>query len=140
MEHGCEHTEGSPIGKCSICDRTVCGECYRDIFGTMICDLHQSLQDEGSWELVGYYSSTAPLVQRRYVLEDAGITSLVVDTDEEKVELYVPAEERDDAFEALLGDRHDTSICDDCHIQYSSEFHECPLCGVKPENQPGEVN
>jgi hypothetical protein len=90
MEHGCEHEESSPIGKCAICGRTVCSECYREVFSAMICDLHQNLEDEAEWELVGYYADPSLLAERRYTLEDNGITSLVVETDDETIELYVP--------------------------------------------------
>ncbi len=131
MEHGCEHTEGSPIGKCAICERTVCSDCYRDVFNSMICNLHQDLEDEAEWELVGFYSETSALKQRRYLLEDAGITSLVVETDEENIELYVPGDEKDDAFDMLAATGDDTSVCSDCHIQYSSGLGACPICGVK---------
>ena len=62
---GCEHTEASPIGKCAICDRTVCSDCYRSIFNGMICDLHQALEDESDWALVGLYTSENALDERR---------------------------------------------------------------------------
>lgn len=133
MEHGCEHTEGSPIGKCAICERTVCSECYRDVFNSMICDLHQDLEDEAEWALIGFYSETSALVRRRYVLEEAGIISLVAEPDEDAVELYVPTDEKNDALEALSGTADDTFVCSDCCIQYSAGLDACPICGVKTE-------
>ncbi|MFQ5511232.1 MAG: hypothetical protein ACE5EO_05230 [Candidatus Krumholzibacteriia bacterium] len=138
MEPGCEHTEGSPIGKCAICDRTVCSDCYRDVFNSMICDLHQELEDEAEWELVGFYSETSMLVQRRYALEENGITSLVTEPDEESIELYVPGDERDDAFEALKGLGEETVECSDCQIQFSLGLGACPVCGVKSVQVKGE--
>ena len=131
MELGCEHTEGSPIGKCAICDRTVCSDCYRDIFSAMICDMHEELEDEAEWELVGYYSSSAVLDQRRYTLEEHGVTSLVVESEEDSIELYVPIEEKDDAYVALTASAEEENYCEDCRVQYSADMTACPVCGVK---------
>lgn len=140
MENGCEHTEGSPIGKCAICDRTVCGDCYRDVFNAMICDLHRELEDEAEWELIGFYSDSSALAQRRYVLEEHGITSLIAEPDEESVELYVPRNEKDDAYDALSGTADDTFACSDCRIQYSAGLDTCPICGVKSPRPDDEVH
>ena len=135
MENGCEHTEGSPIGKCSICEKTVCRECYREVFNAMICDLHQVLEDESNWELVGLYNMAEALTDRRYALEDGGITSLVVEADEDSIELYVPTEEREDAFTSLAGFPDYASVCKACRVQVSSELESCPLCGVAPTGE-----
>ena len=131
MEHGCEHAEGSPIGKCAICERTVCTECYNDVFGTMICDMHRGLEDDSDWELVGFFSDAASVTRRRYVLEENGITSLVVDNEEEVVELYVPNDEKDDAFAALSASAENEISCSECKIQYTRDMETCPVCGAK---------
>lgn len=138
MEQGCEHADGSPIGKCAVCDRTVCSECYRDLFGTMICDQHADLEDESAWELIGMYTDASAATEQRFVLDDAGITSLVVDQGDEAIELYAPAEERDDAFAALSGTGDECFVCDDCQIQFSRAFGECPVCGEKPVEHEGD--
>lgn len=131
MEHGCEHAEASPIGKCAICGRMVCSDCYHEVFSTMICDLHTDLEDESSWELVGFYSDAASLAERRFVMEESGLISLAVEVDEESVELYVPQEEKDHAYAALMSTAEDTYLCRDCHVQYSQELGVCPVCGVR---------
>lgn len=131
MEQGCEHTEGSPIGKCAICDRTVCSECYNDVFGAMICDLHPGLEDESSWELVGFFTDAVSLAERRYSLEEGGITSLMVESDDESIELYVPNDDKDDAFAILCSSSEEENVCMDCGIQYSHEMDACPVCGAK---------
>lgn len=133
MEQGCEHAEGSPIGKCAICERTVCTECYNDVFGTMICDLHAGLEDDSAWELVGLFSDRALVVQRRYVLEENGLTSLVVDSDEDAVELYVPSELKDDAFAALSAVADDELRCPECKILFTRDMENCPVCGAQPQ-------
>ena len=74
MEEVCEHLESSPIGHCSICGRTVCTDCYREIFNAMICDQHEKLEDEGEWELVGYYAvGTDKLLE---LMHTAGFTGV----------------------------------------------------------------
>ena len=133
---GCEHSEASPIGKCAICGRTVCTDCYNDLFGAMICDLHDELQDESGWELVAFLSDHATIAQRRYVLEENGITSIVVDNEEDPVELYVPADEKDDAFAVLAGSAEDEYSCVDCGIQFGKDMENCPVCGAPPS--PGD--
>lgn len=137
MEHGCEHTEGSPIGKCGICDRTVCTDCYRDVFGAMICDLHEELEDDSEWELVGFYSDDSTLAQKRYLLEENSITSLAVESDEDAVELYVPNDEKDDAFASLSAAADGEQSCAECEIQFSGDMDVCPVCGVKPAGGSG---
>ena len=134
---GCEHTEASPIGKCAICDRTVCSECYNDLFGMMICDLHSALEEESEWELVGFFSDAGFMAQRRYVLEEHGITSLVVDNEEEAVELYVSNEEKDDAFAVLSASAEDEHSCSECKIQFGKDMENCPVCGAKPTDIGG---
>lgn len=138
MEHGCEHAEASPIGKCAICDRTVCSECYREVFHTMICDLHESLEDESEWAVAGLYTDDSTLGERRYTLEDSGITSLVVESDGETSELYVPIEEKDDAFSTLSASGDGTNLCEECRIQFPEEEDSCPMCGAPPMDRSNE--
>jgi hypothetical protein len=132
MEHGCEHIEGSPIGKCAICERTVCTECYNEVFGAMICDLHAGLEDDSEWELVAFFSDATLVTPRRYVLEENGITSLVVDHEDEAVELYVPNDEKEDAFASLLISADEETTCGECRILFAKELDSCPICGSKP--------
>ena len=129
---GCEHGEGSPMGKCAICARTVCSECFRNVFTEMICDGHQHLEDESEWVLVGFYLDGEALKQRRYLLDESGITSLAVDGDEDAIELYVPTGEKDDAQASLSTIAQDALFCGECRIQFSTDMGVCPLCGVKP--------
>jgi hypothetical protein len=131
MGFDCEHEEGSPMGHCAICGDMTCSECFRTIFNQTICAAHQDLEDESGWELVGFYSSEAAMSERRYYLEEQGITSIVVDTDEEAIELYVPEEEKDDAYAALVASGEDTLYCASCQVQYAPELETCPLCGVR---------
>lgn len=135
---GCEHTEGSPIGKCAICDRTVCSECYNEVFGSMICDLHRGLEDESDWELAGHYTTSSVVEERRYALEENGITALVVETDDEAVELYVPSEEKEDAYSTLTAATGDEVFCDDCMIEFSADLDACPVCGAKTEGHSSD--
>ena len=138
MEEACEHLESSPIGACAICARTVCTDCYRDIFNAMICDQHEDLEDEGQWELVGYYSPGTDLEERRYTLEEQAIVSLVVEGDQDGVELYVTTDEKDDAFASLAAMAGEESrVCGECKIVVSAEIDECPLCGNPPETSDG---
>jgi hypothetical protein len=132
MENECDHVDGSLVGKCAICGRTVCSECYREVFSEMICEVHEDLEDESAWELVGFYADSATLAQRRFLLEEQGISSIVVEADGDTIELYVAMEEKEDAFASLSASTEDAMICADCRIQYSAEMVACPLCGVKP--------
>jgi hypothetical protein len=129
----CEHEDGTPIGKCAICERTVCTECYRTVFSETICDAHEALEEESEWELIGFYTDAAAPAQRRYILEDNGVTSLVVEADADMIELYVPVTEKEDAFAALQSSADDSYFCEDCQIQYSKDLGACPLCGIKSE-------
>ena len=58
-DRGCDHTDGSPMGVCAICGKTVCSECYTTVFNEMICDEHEALEDESAWELVAIYTDPA---------------------------------------------------------------------------------
>ena len=131
MGFDCEHEEGSPMGNCAICGAMTCSECFRTIFNQTICADHEDLEDESCWELVGFYTDETALDERRYYLEEQGITSIVVDTEEEAIELYVLVEEKEDAYAALISSGEDSLFCPSCQVQYSPELLTCPLCGVR---------
>jgi hypothetical protein len=138
---GCEHAESSPIGKCAICERTVCGDCYQEVFGAMICDQHRGLEDESDWALVGYYTPrTVDIEERRYALEESGVTSLMVETDDETTELYVPESEKEDAFQALASSSGDDVMCTECEIEYSHDLDACPVCGEHSEGRDNAIH
>jgi hypothetical protein len=101
------------------------------IFNTVICSAHEQLEDESSWELLGFYTSPAALEERRYFLLEQGITSIVVDAEDDMTELYVPVEEKDEAYEALRGAAEEVLQCDNCKVFYSEEVGTCPICGVR---------
>lgn len=126
----CEHPDGDIMGTCAICGGMVCGECARPVFNVTICDEHGSLEDEGSWELIGFYMSQAAVDTRKYILDEAGVPALVNEGDEEVNELYVPVEERDEAYAALSGNTEDSVECEQCRVFYSPEMGVCPVCGV----------
>lgn len=131
MERGCDHVDGSPMGVCAICGKTVCSECYRTVFNEMICDEHEALEDESAWELVGIFSDAGVVAERRYQLEENGISSIAGESDEDVIELYVPAEERDEGFAVLQSTGDEGSVCEECRIQFSADQEACPLCGGK---------
>jgi hypothetical protein len=131
MDEHCEHADGSYMGKCAICDNMVCGECFQTIFNTMICGEHGELEDESAWELVGFYTGNASVEERRYYLQEQSVTSIVVETDDDLIELYVPIEEKEEAFAALAGASEDTLQCDGCRVFFSKEIGTCPICGVR---------
>jgi hypothetical protein len=106
----------------------------------MICDLHRELEDDSEWALVGFFRDATFLSQRRYVLEENGIISLVVDHEEEAVELYVPNEEKDDAFSTLLASVEDEFTCGECKILFTKDMENCPVCGSKPVDIAGEAH
>ena len=140
MEDGCDHLEGSPVGKCVICGKTVCSECYRSVFSEIICDEHESLEEESAWELVGLYGDYGPLEEKQFELEEHGIVSIVVDADGDSVELYVPAEEKEDAYAVLTTTGDDSPVCEECMIQFSQDMEACPICGEKAEEADDEVD
>jgi len=106
----------------------------------MICDQHPGLEDESEWALIGHYSNSDGIEDRRYALEDAGVASLTVETDDEAVELYVPLDEKDDAFDALTSGGTDQSVCEECKVEYSSDIDSCPVCGAPNEQKSYDDN
>ncbi|UCH83976.1 MAG: hypothetical protein JSW50_16310 [Candidatus Latescibacterota bacterium] len=139
-EEGCEHLDDSPIGKCAICGKTVCSECYRTVFSETICDEHEALEEESAWELVGLYADTGTLDEKRFELEEQGIASIVVEEDEDAVELYVPAEDKDDAYAMLKVSGDETPVCTECKIQYATDSETCPICGKTPADMDEEAD
>jgi hypothetical protein len=131
MATECEHPNGDFMGKCAICGDMVCGECFQTIFNTVICGAHEGLEDESSWELLGFYVSPASLEERRNFLQDQGVTSIAVELEDDTAELYVPIEEKDDAYEALQGASEEELQCDDCKVFFSKASGTCPICGVR---------
>lgn len=137
-EESCEHLDGSPIGKCAICGKTVCSECYRTVFSEMICDEHEALEEESAWELIGLYSDGSGLDEKRFELEEHGIVSIVVTDNDDAVELYVPAEEKEDGYSALKMSDDESPVCTDCMIQYSPDTDACPICGKLTADSDGD--
>jgi RNA polymerase subunit RPABC4/transcription elongation factor Spt4 len=131
MERGCDHLDGSPMGMCAVCGKTVCSECYRTVFNEMICDEHETLEEESAWALVGIYTDASVVTEKRYQLEENGILSISVQSEEDAVELYVPTEEKDEGFAVLQSSGEEGRACHECKIQYSADIDACPLCGGK---------
>ncbi len=131
MDRGCDHVDGSPMGVCAICGKTVCSECYRTVFNEMVCDEHEALEDESAWELVGIYTDASSVPEKRFLLEENGIASIAGQSDDEMVELYVPVEEKDEGFAVLHASGDEGPVCSECRIQFSADMDACPLCGGK---------
>jgi len=136
----CEHPQGDILGKCAICGDIVCGECYQSVFNAMVCSNHgEDLFDEGAWEMIGFYTAEDPLDERRYFLNEQNITTLVSENEDQVLELYVPTEAKEDAWEILRGTSEDSIECLKCRVFYSKEVGTCPMCGVGPEtSEPKE--
>jgi len=100
------------------------------VFNEVICDSHDELEDESEWALVGFYSDTEGLDERRYTLADHSIVSLVAVVDEETVELYVPNDDKEEAFALLATPTEGTVLCSECKIELAIAVGSCPLCGV----------
>lgn len=140
MDRGCDHVDGSPMGVCAICGKTVCSECYRTVFNEMICDEHEALEDESAWELVGIYTDASAVADKRYQLEENGISSIVGQSEDEMAELYVPAEERDEGFAVLHAAGVEGVVCNECRIEFSADMDACPLCGGRREGHDAGPN
>jgi hypothetical protein len=131
MGEGCDHLEGSPIGKCAVCGKTVCSDCYSTLFNEMICDEHDGLEEESAWEVIGFFSDESIVADKRFLLEDNGINSLAVESDDDVIELYVPAEGKDAAFVVLQTSIDEARSCEECLVQFSSNIDACPVCGER---------
>jgi len=136
MERGCDHLDGTPMGMCAVCGKTVCSECYRSVFNEMICDEHEAHEEESAWALVGIYTDAAVVTEKRFQLEENGIPSIAVHSEEDAVELYVPTEEKDEGFAVLQSSGEEGGACRECRIQYSADIDACPLCGAKQSGPP----
>jgi hypothetical protein len=101
------------------------------VFNQTICGDHEDLEDESAWEMVGFYPSEDPLAERRYYLEEQGIISIVVEADDGTMELYVPENDKDNAYETLVGNGDDYLSCQACQVEFAKEMEICPLCGGK---------
>ena len=126
----CDHAEGSPVGQCASCDEMVCSECFRSVFNEVICNAHDKLEDESEWVLVGFYSDREGLDERRYTLADHSIPSVIAEVDEETIELYVPNDDKEEAFALLSVPSEETVLCLECKIEFAKTIGTCPLCGV----------
>jgi hypothetical protein len=131
MDQECEHLDGDYVGKCAICGDMACGECFQTIFNTLICGAHRQLEDESEWELLGFYGGSTLLDEPRFILQEQGITSIIVETEDDTIEMYVPIDEKDDAFEVLTGTGQETAECSTCKVIYSVDIGACPICGVR---------
>lgn len=131
MEDQCEHVDGTYMGKCAICDNMVCGECFQTLFNTVICGAHRDLEDESMWELIGFFTNQSAVEERRYFLQEQSLTSIVQETDEDVMELYVPSSEKEDAFAALSGASEEILSCESCKVFFSDNIGACPICGVR---------
>ena len=133
MGKKCEHLDGDFVGKCAICDDMVCGECMQTIFNTVICGAHEHLVDEPAWELLGFFTSRTSADEKRYFLQEQVVTSILVETEEDTIELYVPIEEKEEAYQALAGASEDVLHCANCRVFYSEDLETCPICGVRQD-------
>jgi RNA polymerase subunit RPABC4/transcription elongation factor Spt4 len=113
----------------------VCSECYRTVYNQMICSAHEALEEESSWEVIGFYSDADSAAAVRFELIEQGLTSLAVEADADTIELYVPPDEKDDAWEIVCNLTGDFESCTPCRVHYSSDIGICPICGVKPKSQ-----
>ncbi len=126
----CDHVGGSPVGQCAICDQMVCSECFQTVFNQAICNAHDKLEDEDEWVLVGFYSDREGLDERRYALADHSIPSVIAEVDEETIELYVPNNDKEEAFALLDTQAEYTVLCVECRIEFTKSVGDCPSCGV----------
>jgi hypothetical protein len=128
----CDHSDGSHVGSCAVCGDPVCTECFQALFNVVICANHEALEDEGEWELLALYNTTEGSESLRFYLDDHGVTSLVVENEEGTMEVYVPIEEKDDAFASLEGGEagEDMMKCEEDKLYFSREIGECPICGT----------
>ncbi len=128
----CEHEDGNLMGSCAICGDTTCGECFQSLFNAIICGNHTDLEDEGEWELVGFFMLQQSVDERRYYLTEQSLTSMSVETDEDVIELHVPAEDKAETYTLLAVPSEDIFNCDTCQVIYSVELESCPVCGTAP--------
>jgi len=131
----CDHSDGSHVGSCAVCGEPVCSECFQALFNVVICSNHEGLEDEGEWELLALYSTEEGAHSLRFYLDDQGVTSLVVENEDSRMEVYVPIEEKDDAWASLDGGEagEDMVKCSEDRLYFSRDVGECPICGMGVE-------
>ena len=131
----CDHSDGSHVGSCAVCGEPVCSECFQTLFNVVICANHEGLEDEGEWELLALYNTTEGSDSLRFYLDDHGVTSLVVENEDSLMEVYVPIEEKDDAWASLEGGEagEDMVKCNEDRLYFAREIGECPICGTGAE-------
>lgn len=125
----CEHLDGDVMGKCAICGNMVCSECYRTVFNQMICNAHEELEEESAWEVIGFYTDHDVVAEVRFELKEQSLTSLELEADADTIELYVPPEEKDDAWDSIVGIAGEFNTCEECQVHFSSDIGICPICG-----------
>ncbi|HEX6791078.1 MAG TPA: hypothetical protein VF247_07185 [Candidatus Krumholzibacteria bacterium] len=132
----CDHSDGTHVGSCAVCGEPVCTECFQALFNVNICANHEGLEDEGEWELVALYMSTDGSDGLRFHLDDHGVQSLAVENEDGIMEVYVPIEEKDEAWASLEGGEagDDMIKCDEDRLYFAREIGECPICGTGAES------
>ena len=131
----CDHSDGTHVGSCAVCGDPVCTECAVPLFNTNICSNHENLEDESEWELIALYSSSEGSDAMRFLFDDHGVASIMVENEEGHMEVYVPIEEKDEAWASLEGgEAGDEMIkCDEDKLYFAREIGECPICGTGAE-------
>jgi hypothetical protein len=133
----CDHSDGTHVGTCAVCGVPVCSECFQSLFNVVICSNHEGLEDESEWELLALYATSDGADALRFFLDDHGVPSIAVETEEGATEVYVPIEEKDEAWAALEGGEagEDMIRCDEDRLYFSREIGECPICGTGAEER-----
>ena len=131
----CDHSDGTHVGSCAVCGDPVCTECAQPLFNVNICANHEGREDESEWEMIALYMSTDGSDTLRFFMDDQGIASIAVENEEGVMEVYVPIEEKDEAWAALDGDQagDDMIKCDEDRLYFAREIGECPICGTGAE-------
>ena len=132
----CDHSDGTHVGSCAVCGEPVCTECFQTIFNVNICANHEGLEDEGEWELIALYMSTDGSDGLRFHLDDHGVQSLAVENEDGIMEVYVPIEEKDEAWASLEGGEAGDEMmkCEEDRLYFAREIGECPICGTGAES------
>ncbi len=131
----CDHSDGTHVGSCAVCADPVCTECAQPLFNVNICSNHEALEDESDWELIALYMTTDGSDTLRFFMDDHGVASVAVENEEGVMEVYVPIEEKDEAWAALEGgDAGEEMVkCDEDRLYFAREIGECPICGTGAE-------
>ena len=131
----CDHSDGTHVGSCAVCGDPVCTECAQPLFNVNICSNHEALEDESDWELIALYMTTDGSDTLRFFMDDHGVASVAVENEEGVREVYVPIEEKDEAWAALEGgDAGEERVkCEEDRLYFAREVGECPICGTGAE-------